>query len=109
MASMSFKSAIYVVARVSHLLQGSLVHRAYLHTRDPTIPRHTPTREPTVCTAERLDVGLDSGKEKQLITEMTIPLVGSFIHGLGNMAIAPLVKDRGKPSLSSYRPHRNRV
>ena len=82
------------------------MHRAYLHTRDPTIPRHTPTREPTVRTAERLDVGLDGGKEKQLITEMTNPPVGSFIHGLGNTAIAPLVKDRGKPSLYSYRPRK---
>ena len=60
----SNKSAIYVVAHVSHLLQGSLIHHAYLYTRDLTIPRHTPTGEPTVRTAEQLDVGLDGGKGK---------------------------------------------
>ena len=54
-------------------------------------------------------MGLDSGKEKQRTTEMTVPPVGSFVRELGNEAIAPFVIDRGEPSLSSYGPRMDRA
>ena len=81
------KSAIYVVARGRHPLQGLLTHHAYLDTRDMTISKDTPTCEPTIHLVKRLDVGLEPGKAKQPDIRKCCPPVGGFICRIGTQQL----------------------